>query len=203
MKSRLQGAQKGHGLLKKKADALQMRFRLILKKIIDVNCWLMLCLIFSCFLKLCFVDQDPDGWCDERGCVFPSRNEIRYRRHQPGCFAKCDQGPDQSPFQEGQRCRSFKNKLFKSVKIFIKNILFLKIHYVCSFQVSICPSLRAIKMAVTHTSLQVWLGAVSSFQSWKRISRRQSPCWSNWLHFRLPSSLWTRWSKWPTAESMP
>lgn len=36
MKSRLTGAQKGHGLLKKKADALQMRFRMILKKIIDV-----------------------------------------------------------------------------------------------------------------------------------------------------------------------
>lgn len=36
MKSRLQGAQKGHGLLKKKADALQMRFRLILGKIIEV-----------------------------------------------------------------------------------------------------------------------------------------------------------------------
>jgi len=37
MKSRLAGAQKGHGLLKKKADALQMRFRAILKKIIDVS----------------------------------------------------------------------------------------------------------------------------------------------------------------------
>lgn len=40
MKSRLAGAQKGHGLLKKKADALQMRFRLILKKIIDVRIFL-------------------------------------------------------------------------------------------------------------------------------------------------------------------
>ncbi len=37
MKSRLKGAQKGHSLLKKKADALQLRFRLILKKIIDVK----------------------------------------------------------------------------------------------------------------------------------------------------------------------
>lgn len=37
MKSRLQGAQKGHGLLKKKADALQMRFRMILGKIIEVS----------------------------------------------------------------------------------------------------------------------------------------------------------------------
>ena len=37
MKSRLVGAQKGHSLLKKKADALQMRFRLILSKIIDVS----------------------------------------------------------------------------------------------------------------------------------------------------------------------
>lgn len=37
MKSRLAGAQKGHGLLKKKADALQMRFRQILGKIIEVN----------------------------------------------------------------------------------------------------------------------------------------------------------------------
>lgn len=36
MKSRLQGATKGHGLLKKKADALQMRFRMILGKIIEV-----------------------------------------------------------------------------------------------------------------------------------------------------------------------
>lgn len=37
MKSRLAGATKGHGLLKKKADALQMRFRMILGKIIEVS----------------------------------------------------------------------------------------------------------------------------------------------------------------------
>ncbi|XP_043677632.1 V-type proton ATPase subunit D [Vespula pensylvanica] len=37
MKSRLQGATKGHGLLKKKADALQMRFRMILGKIIETK----------------------------------------------------------------------------------------------------------------------------------------------------------------------
>jgi len=35
MKARLKGAQKGHSLLKKKADALNMRFRLILGKIIE------------------------------------------------------------------------------------------------------------------------------------------------------------------------
>lgn len=37
MKGRLKGAQKGHSLLKKKADALQMRFRQILSKIIEVR----------------------------------------------------------------------------------------------------------------------------------------------------------------------
>jgi len=37
MKARLKGAQKGHSLLKRKADALQMRFRLILGKIIEVR----------------------------------------------------------------------------------------------------------------------------------------------------------------------
>lgn len=37
MKGRLMGAQKGHSLLKKKADALQMRFRMILSKIIQVE----------------------------------------------------------------------------------------------------------------------------------------------------------------------
>ena len=37
MKARLKGAQKGHSLLKKKSDALTMRFRLILKKIIEVG----------------------------------------------------------------------------------------------------------------------------------------------------------------------
>ncbi|XP_076318594.1 V-type proton ATPase subunit Vha36-1 [Tachypleus tridentatus] len=37
MKSRLKGAQKGHSLLKKKADALQLRFRSILQKIIETK----------------------------------------------------------------------------------------------------------------------------------------------------------------------
>lgn len=37
MKIRLAGAQKGHSLLKKKSDALNMRFRGILKEIKDVK----------------------------------------------------------------------------------------------------------------------------------------------------------------------
>ncbi|KAJ6215651.1 hypothetical protein RDWZM_010151 [Blomia tropicalis] len=37
MKARLKGAQKGHSLLKKKADALQLRFRSILKKIVETK----------------------------------------------------------------------------------------------------------------------------------------------------------------------
>ena len=37
MKSRLKGAQTGHSLLKKKADALQLKFRQILKKIVQVK----------------------------------------------------------------------------------------------------------------------------------------------------------------------
>lgn len=37
MKQRLKGAQKGHSLLKKKSDALTMRFRRLLKSIIDTK----------------------------------------------------------------------------------------------------------------------------------------------------------------------
>ena len=37
MKIRLKGAQKGHSLLKRKADALTLRFRQILGKIIEVR----------------------------------------------------------------------------------------------------------------------------------------------------------------------
>lgn len=36
MKLRLKGAQKGHSLLKKKADALTMRFRALVRKIVEV-----------------------------------------------------------------------------------------------------------------------------------------------------------------------
>lgn len=43
MKTRLKAAQKGHGLLKRKADALQLRFRMILKKIVEVSILLILC----------------------------------------------------------------------------------------------------------------------------------------------------------------
>lgn len=37
MKTRLKGAQKGHSLLKKKSDALTLRFRSVLKKIIETK----------------------------------------------------------------------------------------------------------------------------------------------------------------------
>ena len=37
MKGKLKGAKTGHSLLKKKADAMQMKFRSILKKIIEVG----------------------------------------------------------------------------------------------------------------------------------------------------------------------
>lgn len=37
MKGRLKGAQTGHRLLKKKSDALQMKFRLVLKKIVETK----------------------------------------------------------------------------------------------------------------------------------------------------------------------
>lgn len=54
MKGRLVGAQKGHSLLKKKADALQIRFRMILSKIIEVEqinirnyCHIATALVFS------------------------------------------------------------------------------------------------------------------------------------------------------------
>ena len=38
MKLRLKAAQKGHSLLKKKGDALMLRFRSILRDIVSVRC---------------------------------------------------------------------------------------------------------------------------------------------------------------------
>lgn len=42
MKARLKGAQTGRNLLKKKSDALTLRFRQILKKIIEVRSFVLL-----------------------------------------------------------------------------------------------------------------------------------------------------------------
>lgn len=49
MKLRHKGATKGHSLLKKKLDALQLRFRAILKKILDVYFCFGICSILFCF----------------------------------------------------------------------------------------------------------------------------------------------------------
>lgn len=66
MKSRLAGAQKGHGLLKKKADALQMRFRQILGKIIEVSSlWWKLCCQFAriCIKnRVIFIHRQKRWW---------------------------------------------------------------------------------------------------------------------------------------------
>lgn len=74
MKSRLHGAQKGHGLLKKKADALQMRFRLILGKIIEVYKHICICVdnfLFSIIFNLFFyLDKNSYGRSNEGGSVF-------------------------------------------------------------------------------------------------------------------------------------
>lgn len=51
MKARLKGAQTGRNLLKKKADALSMRFRQILRKIIEVRA-IILFLYYSYHTKL-------------------------------------------------------------------------------------------------------------------------------------------------------
>ena len=76
MKARLKGAQTGHSMLKKKADALQLRFRTILKKIIDVSIWhklLQKITIFKQFFVTIIADQVDGGWFNERGVLFVGR----------------------------------------------------------------------------------------------------------------------------------
>lgn len=69
MKARLAGAHKGHGLLKKKADALQMRFRMILHKIIEV-CKLRRHHLIPWTKISIILDKNDDGRGDEGGCIF-------------------------------------------------------------------------------------------------------------------------------------
>jgi len=73
MKARLKGAQKGHSLLKKKADALQMRFRMILSKIIEVRRRTVQ-IFEKSFIIILFSDQNSNGRGDERSCVLTSRS---------------------------------------------------------------------------------------------------------------------------------
>lgn len=72
MKGRLAGANKGHGLLKKKADALQMRFRMILGKIIEVFTFIVICVTFITynFSNFFFLDKNINGRSYERGSIF-------------------------------------------------------------------------------------------------------------------------------------
>lgn len=74
MKARLKGAQTGRNLLKKKSDALSMRFRQILRKIIEVS-WLSSAIPIQCDKTsepspkiLTFSpDKDEDGRSHEGG----------------------------------------------------------------------------------------------------------------------------------------
>lgn len=59
MKARLAGAVKGHSLLKKKAEALQMRFRQILGKIVEVNVLGICIAVFSLVMFLNYFIVNP------------------------------------------------------------------------------------------------------------------------------------------------
>lgn len=67
MMNRLNGARKGHRLLKTKADALQMRFRLILSKIVEVSPTDEFRLTERVNFGRNFSDENADGRNDERG----------------------------------------------------------------------------------------------------------------------------------------
>ena len=91
IKARLAGAVKGHSLLKKKAEALQMRFRQILGKIVEVSLidtYLFCILLWNDFsiiplfqindefnkqlIYLFSLDKNIDGRSDERRCILSS-----------------------------------------------------------------------------------------------------------------------------------
>ena len=76
MKLRLKGAKTGHSLLKKKADAMQMKFRGILKKIIDVITEFHIKVNQIISIHYSFIDQNLDGRSDERSTVQFGRSKI-------------------------------------------------------------------------------------------------------------------------------
>lgn len=54
MKARLVGATKGHALLKKKADALTVRYRQILKEIVEAKqVWMCMCACMCVLVHVC------------------------------------------------------------------------------------------------------------------------------------------------------
>jgi hypothetical protein len=95
-KSKLGGAKKGHTLLKKKSDALSMRFRSLVKELMNVSSqWgIHLAFITSLSLSPCFstsrftkrkllksfAEQTGDERTNENCGLLPCRGEIRRRR---------------------------------------------------------------------------------------------------------------------------
>ena len=94
MKGRLKGAQTGHRLLKKKADALQLKFRSILKKIIETK-QLMGEVMKEASFSLAETKFASAGDLSQvRECV--STLKVIYLIFYLGRTAKCQQGSDQS-----------------------------------------------------------------------------------------------------------
>lgn len=70
MKTRLKGAQKSHSLLKKKADGLNLRFREILRKIVEVS------LFFNDKFHTDFLEQDSVESNHERMLFFMCQSQV-------------------------------------------------------------------------------------------------------------------------------
>ena len=95
---RLKGATTGHRLLKKKADALQLKFRSILKKIIETK-QLMGELMKEASFSLAEAKFASTGDLNQ---VRSFKNVTYQPKHGncSGCTSKCEQGPDQGEDQE-------------------------------------------------------------------------------------------------------
>ena len=178
MKGRLKGAKTGHSLLKKKADALQLKFRSILKKIIET--------------KQLMGEVMKEASFSLAEAKFASGGDLNQVRRERSAWSTISNNVlDCRPCYKTSTRRRSKSRRRMTMLLGWTCLSLSPTRFIHWPSINLLQ-FSFLRMAEMPTSLRASPREVNSWRDWRLTIRRLSTCWSNWHLCKHPLSLWMR-----------